>query len=147
MDTNDILKPSGKFQLECYSADGDLIWEEKNLNTVLTVGKNLALDILFGSTSAISTWHIGVSTDTTTVTAGYTLTGEVGTRQSTTFTRSGSTSTSTQVSLTGITATIALAFLATASTGGTIFAASTLSTPRTVVSTDTLRLTYSVTMT
>lgn len=134
----------GTFHLEHYNKDGELIYKSEKQNTVLRVGKQLALDILFGATSKVTTWHIGISNDNTALNQDYTLAGEVGTRQSTTFTRTGETTDSSQVSFTGVTETVRKAFVVSASTSGTIFAISDLSTPRTLVSTDTLRVIYSI---
>lgn len=141
-----FLTKGGEFQITCVDGiTGEVKWEEIAKNTVLTVGQTLALDILFdGSTSKVTTWNLGVSNDTTTITPSYTLTGEIGTRQATTFTLVSGTATTAQEAFTGITSTVQKAFLVTASTGGTVFAISNLSTPRTLVSSDVLNIIYSI---
>lgn len=146
LDSLDFLRDGGVFHLECFDGKtGELKWTEDIHNTVLNVGKNLALDILFdGSTSKIITWHLGVSNDSTSVTASYSLSGEVGTRQATTWSRTGQTVTSQEKSFTGITDTVRKAFVVTASSGGTVFAVSDLSTARTLTSSDILKITYSI---
>lgn len=147
IDTLDFLAKGGSFHLECFDGEtGELKWVDDCKNTVLNVGRNLALDILFdGSTAKITTWHLGVSNDSTSVTANYSLSGEVGTRQATTWSRTSQTVTSQEKSFTGITDTVRKAFVVTQASGGTVFAVSDLSTPRTLVSTDILKITYSIT--
>lgn len=144
IDSLEFLQKGGTFHLECYSEDGQLKWKDEAKNTVLRVGKQLALDILFGATAKVTTWHLGLSNDNTALTQDYTLDGEVGTRQATSFTRTGETVDSDQESFTGITDTVRKAFVVSASSMGTVFAISDLSTPRTLVSTDTLKVTYSI---
>lgn len=144
-DVLDFLMKGGTFNLECYDKDGNLKWTDECKNLVINVGKNLALDILFDAvTSKVTTWHLLVSNDSTAITATYSLTGEVGTRQATTFSRASQTVTSDQESFTSITDTVRKAGLITASSSGTLFAISDLSTPRTLVSSDTLKVTYSI---
>ena len=142
--TVESLKFQGQFHFECYDADGNLKWMDDTKNTVLTVGKNHILDVVFASGTQVTTWHVGLTNDNTAITAGYTLTGEVGTRQATTFTRTSQTVASDQESFTSITDTVRKAFVVTASSAGTVVAVSDLSTPRTLTSSDVLKVTYSI---
>lgn len=144
-DTLEFLSQGGTFHLECYDKDGNLKWEDEAKNTVLRVGKQKALDILFDAvTTKITTWHLGVSNDSGALSQDYVLAGEIGTRQATLFTRTGETVDSDQESFTGITDTVRKAFVVSAASMGTVFAVSDLSTPRTLVATDTLKVTYSI---
>jgi hypothetical protein len=43
-DISDILKIKGRFRVRCVDKNGVLRWEDEIENTVVTVGKNLALD-------------------------------------------------------------------------------------------------------
>ena len=141
----DSLGFGGRFNVECYDENGNLKWQEDAKNLVTTAGLNLFLDILFdGVTSKVTTWHLGVSTDNTAITGGYSLTGEVGTRQATSFTRTSQTVASDEESFTSITATVRKVFVVTASSSGTLVAVSDLSTARTLVSSDVLKITYSL---
>lgn len=46
--------------VECVGADGKVKWTERVRNTVMTPGKTLALNILFGATAKVSTWYCGL---------------------------------------------------------------------------------------
>lgn len=143
----DSFAPFGWFDIQHYNGDGELLWEETKPNLVLTVGRNHILDVVFASGTQVTTWHIGLSNDNTSITATYSLTGEVGTRQATSFTRTNQTVASDQESFTTITDTVRKAFVVTASSMGTVIAVSDLSTPRVLTSSDTLKVTYSISAT
>lgn len=141
----DLITPKGHFSLQCFNKDGEKVWQEDINNVVLNVGKNLFLDVMFGATAKVTTWHLGLSTDPSTIdAAAYSLIGEVGTRQATSFTRVSQTIQSDEETFTGITATVRKAFLVSASTSGILFGVTNLSTPRVVVSTDNIKIVYSV---
>lgn len=145
MDNLGFLARGGTFHLQCYDKDGNLKWQEDAKNAVVTAGLNKLLDILFDAvTSKITTWHLGVSSDNTAISGSYSLASEVGTRQPTTFTRTSQTCASDEESFTGIDATVRKVFVITASSSGTLIAVSDLSTPRTMVSSDVLKCTYSL---
>lgn len=145
MEQVESLKQAGIFHLTCFDKDGNVKWEQDSKNTVLRLGKQLSLNVLLGATAKVTTWHLGLSNDNTALDQDYTLAGEVGTRQATVFTRTGETTTSDAETFTSITDTVRKAFLVSASTSGIVFAVSDLSTPRTLLSTDSLQITYSVT--
>lgn len=143
----DLFEVGGVFTVTCYDAQGAVKWVEENHNTVVNVGKQHILDVVFASGSQVATWYLGLSSDSTAITATYSLAGEVGTRQSTAFTRTNQTVDSTEESFTGIDATVRKTFVVSASSGGTLVAVSDLSTARTLVNTDVLKVTYSISAT
>jgi len=145
IDGLDFLRKGGTFNIECYDEKGNLKWTDESKNVVLrTGGKQHALDVLFASGTQVTTWHLGVSNDATALDQDYSLAGEVGTRQATTFTRTDETVDSDQESFTGITDTVRKAFVVSAASGGSVFAISDLSTARVLTSGDTLKVTYSI---
>lgn len=133
------------YEVSCLSKDKEVVWSEVSNNTVLNVGKEKVLDILFdGATAKITTWHIGLSTDNGSLTPTYSLIGEVGTRQPVTFTRENQTMTSSTAVFTGIAATVRKLFLANALTSGIIFSVLNLSASRTIAVDDTIQIVYNV---
>lgn len=55
---NNEFKPKGLFKIEHYRS-GDLLNTYEFPNGVTTVGKNHALDVVFGGTTQVATWNIG----------------------------------------------------------------------------------------
>lgn len=53
MNTHDEMEMEihGTYEVECYDADGNLRWSDLIYNTVVTVGKNLALDTFLAGSS------------------------------------------------------------------------------------------------
>lgn len=156
----DNLKIGGVFTLQCYDKNGKLKWDDKFHNLVVNEGLQNILDVMFSSSSQTATWYLGLTDGTPTVAAGDTLashagwteeTGYTGNRQEWVEVRSGQTMTNTAsvavFPITG-TATIGGGFLASVATGtaGILFSAGALSDgDRSVISGDTLKLTYSLT--
>lgn len=159
----------GRYHCECFDADGNLKWTEDFNNLVTTIGKNEMLDLyLAGSAWTAGTAYMGLK-GTGTAAAGDTLASHAGwselnitsARVSVTFSSasSGSKASSGTVNH-SITAagptTVAGVFLAVksaagtaasstiANTNGTLFSAGDFSSSRSVVSGDTLQVTYTV---
>jgi hypothetical protein len=75
------VEAHGKYEIECFGADGKPKWRETIENVVCTVGKNLALDsFLAGSTYTVTGPFMGLisSTSYTGVAAGDTMTSHAG---------------------------------------------------------------------
>lgn len=133
------------YDVICLSKDDTVKWKETSINTVLNAGKELILDVLFDAvTSKVTSWHVGLSTDNGSLTPAYTLSGEVGTRQAVTFSRTDQTASTSTAEFTGIGATIRKLFLANASSSGIIVSVLNLSAPRTVIESDTIQIVYNV---
>lgn len=156
----DNLKIGGVFTLECYGKNGKLKWEEEFHNLVVNEGLQNILDVMFSSSTQTVTWYLGLTDGTPTVAAGDTLASHAGWTEVTAYTgnrqewvevRSGQTMTnSASVAVFPITgtATIGGGFLSSVASGtvGILFSAGALSGgDRSVVSGDTLNLTYSLT--
>jgi hypothetical protein len=159
MDVKDRFKIAGFFTFECFDKDGNLKWSEKTDNLVVNVGLQKALDdTLLGGTQD-STWWLGLTDGSATFAAGDTMASHsgwtefdeyTGNRKTYTATRSSQTvSNSASAASFAINAsgTVGGGFLNTDETGtaGTLFSGSALSSDRSVVSGDTVNLTYTVT--
>jgi len=157
---------SGEFHVLCYDKDGNLKWEEKNPNLVMNTGiQYLVGNGLTNSSTKITAWYIGLTSGTGTYAAGDTLashtwtefTNYTGTRKSCTFASAtlanpsvATNSASVASFVMGGSGTILGAFLcdATSGTSGTLFSASNFTGgSRTVVSGDTLNVTYTFSLT
>ena len=153
-----VEAPYFTYDITCVGADGQEKWRETFRNLVTTAGKTLILNTIFGSTSKSPSWFMGmISTLSTGPAVGDTLaskawtesTAYTGNRKTITFgTASAGSITHTAVSF-GITATDTIngCFVCDAATGtaGTLYSAGTF-TARSVVSTDTLNITVTLTI-
>lgn len=75
----DSIKVGGHFMVKCFGSDGQLKWEDSFQNTVVDVGLEHLLDILFVSaTTQIDPWYIGLTDGTPTVAAGDTMGSHAG---------------------------------------------------------------------
>lgn len=154
-------KAEGVYKLTCIAQDGSIRWEEIIDNTVVTVGKAALLNVMFASGTQITAWYLGLIdgtvaptysvTDTMSSHAGWTenTTYSNATRPSGTFTTTATNSISTAAAAFNIngTATLAGAFLVSNSTKsgttGTLYSAGSFSAGnRSVLSGDTLNVTY-----
>ena len=71
----------GKFVVECVGADGKVKWRDEFHNTVVTVGKNLALDtLLAGSSYSVTGPYMGLisSTSYSAISASDTMSSHAG---------------------------------------------------------------------
>jgi len=165
----------GRYEVECFGADGKLKWRDTIANTVATVGKNLALDsFLAGAAYTVTGPYMGLisSTSYTATAAGDTMAShsgwlEAGGANAPTYSgnrktavwsaaASGSKALSAALSfaITG-TGTVKGAFLVFGSgasatkdnTSGTLWSAGTFSTgDKAVVNGDTLNVNYSTSL-
>ena len=165
----------GHFEVKCLDADGNVKWEDTIENTVVTVGKNLALDTyLAGSSYTVTGPFIGLisSVSFTAIAAGDTMSShtgwtEAGATNAPTYTSprktaawsaasggSKSLSSSLSYAITG-TGTVKGAFVAYGSgavstidnTSGTLYSAGLFTGgDKSVVNTDTLVVTYSTSL-
>lgn len=158
------MQIKGRYTIECRDAEGNLKWSDEFNNLVTTVGKNDMLDkYLAGSAWSTGTVYMGLkgagsaaAGDTMSSHAGWSelnISASSGARLATTFSAasSGSKATSSAVSF-SITAagptTVAGIFVVVggtatnANTTGTLFSAGDFSSSRSVVSGDTLNVTY-----
>lgn len=156
----------GRYTVECRDAAGNLKWAEAFDNLVTTAGKNTMLDkYLAGSSWTTGTVYMGLkgtgtaaAGDTMSSHAGWSelnITSSSGARQSVAFSAAsgGSKSTSSAVAFSVTTAgptTVAGVFIVVggaatnADTSGTLFSAGDFSSSRSVISGDTLNVSYSV---
>ena len=164
----DTMSIQGRYTAVCYSVDGFVKWADDIENLVTTVGKNLTLDTILGNSAAgaVVMGLKGVGTAAVTDTqASHPTWLEVGLANAPTYAgnrptpsfasaAAGSKTTSSAVSfsITG-TGTVAGCFIniggsATKdSTTGTLFSAGDFSSSKSVVSGDTIAVTYTATLT
>ena len=156
----------GVFKIQCFDKDGNLKWEDSTHNLVVNEGLNDMNDKYFSGSTYTAAWYLGLVTGPgsgNTYAAGDTLGTHLGWSEFTSYSgnrklvtfgsaaidggnsvidNSGSPS---QFVMTGG-GTIAGAFLASVATGtsGILFSVSNFQSPgdRTVVSADTLNVTY-----
>ena len=163
---NEKAKAGGVFTLQCFDKDGKLKWEESTHNLVVNTGLQDMNNKYFKGSGYSAAWYMGLITGPgsgTTIAAADTLashsgwtefTDYSGTRPAITFgtptTADPSvitnSATPSAFSISGAGGVVAGAFICTAASGtsGTLFSASDFQSPgdRTVVSGDTLNVTY-----
>lgn len=157
---NEGIKLGGVFKLECYDKNGVLKWVSEWSNTVVNVGLQHTLDVVFSAAANVATWFLGLTDSAPTVNAADTLashagwveeTGYTGDRQAWVEVRSAEVMTNAaSVAVFPITgsATIGGAFLCSVATttSGTLMSAGALTGgDRVVANLDTLNLTYTMT--
>ncbi len=152
------LNLNNRWAVTCVGSDGEVKWTEEKDNLITTEGLNHILDTSFHAGTAVTTWYIGLkgsgspaaadtlaSHSTWTEAAGY-----AGTRKEWTegASSAGSMTNSSSVDFSiNATATIAGAFLASATSGttGTLYGIVDFTAARSVLSGDTLQITVTVT--
>lgn len=156
----------GRYVVECFDADGNAKWSDTIDNLVTTVGKNWMLDNAFAATATNATnVYMGLkgsgsaaAGDTMASHSGWSelnITSSSGARQSVSFSAasSGSKATSAACSFSVTTAgptTVAGVFVVlgstaattNGSTAGTLFSAGDFASSRSVISGDTLQVSY-----
>jgi hypothetical protein len=158
METIANLGLTNIWNVTCLDKDGNVKWNEEKKNLITTVGLNHILDTQFHASTQVTTWYIGLK-GAGTPAAGDTMASHATWSEITDYSgdrkewtegaaASGSMTNASSVdfSVTG-TATIAGAFLNTASTGtaGTLYGVVDFSSARSVISGDTLQVTVTVT--
>jgi hypothetical protein len=154
------LSVTGRYDVKCLDADGNLKWEDSIQNLVVTVGKANLLNVYLASGTQTATWYLGLvdGASTPTYVVGDTMSSHAGwtesvaysnvTRPTGTFatTTTNSIATSPTTFTINATATIAGAFLTTNSTKsgtiGTLYSAGNFAASRAVISGDSLLVTY-----
>jgi hypothetical protein len=166
---NDSMAIEGYYTAICYSADGFVKWTEDIHNVVCTVGKNATLDSILGNSSqgavvmGLKGTGTAVAADTMTNHSTWVEVGGTnapqytGNRPSPSFSvaTAGSKTTSAAVTFTmsGTSGTVAGCFIniggsATKdTTSGILFSAGDFSSSKSVVSGDTIAVTYTATLT
>jgi hypothetical protein len=165
---NDGLSIQGFYHAVCYDQDGNIKWEDDIENLVTTVGKNLTLDTILGN-SAAGAIVMGLKGTGTAVVAdtqsSHASWNEVGLANAPTYTAPRKTPTFSAAS-TGSKTTSAASSFSITSTGtvagcfiniggsstidnttGTLFSAGDFSSSKSVVSGDTIAVSYTCTLT
>jgi len=162
---------TGKYTFECYDKDGNLKWTAETENLVVNVGLQYMAGVALTSTTQITTWYIGLwgAAASNAPAAGDTMASHIGwtevtpysnaTRPTATFAAATNanpsvvTNSASPASFTiNATQTVGGAFLTSNDTKGgstgTLFSGSDFSSPgdRSVVSGDTLNVTYSLSL-
>ena len=166
--SNEGLKATGKFLIECYDKDGKLKWADESKNLVVNVGlQYMAGTALDGSTARITSWYLGLygAASSNNPAAGDTMSSHAGwtevtdyteaTRPAATFVAATTanpsvvTNSASKAQFTmNATVTVGGAFLTSnntkGGTSGTLFSAKDFSSPgdRNVVSGDVVLVTY-----
>ncbi len=151
----------GKFIATCKKADGSIRWVEEFPNTVVNVGLEFALDVLFDSSVAkTAVWFVGPTDGTPTVAAADTMASHAGWVETTAYsetvrqvfvdvrsTRTVSNTASKATFSINASTTIGGAFIASTSTkkttsGTLLCAAAFTGGDRSVAASDTLEIQY-----
>jgi hypothetical protein len=165
------VKATGKYTFECYDKDGNLKWTAETENLVVNVGLQYMAGVALTSTAQITTWYLGLwgAAASNAPAAGDTMASHIGwtevtpysnaTRPTATFAAATNanpsvvTNSASPASFTiNATATVGGAFLTSNDTKGgstgTLFSGADFSAPgdRSVVSGDTLNVTYSLSL-
>ena len=166
--SNEGLKATGKFLIECYDKDGKLKWTDESKNLVVNVGlQYMAGTSLDGSTARITSWYLGLygAASSNNPAAGDTMSSHAGwtevtdyteaTRPAATFVAATTanpsvvTNSASKAQFTmNATTTVGGAFLTSnntkGGTSGTLFSAKDFNSPgdRSVVSGDVVLVTY-----
>jgi hypothetical protein len=158
---NEKIGVIGNYVVECFDQDGNIKWQENIENIVVTVGKNDLLDKYFAGSAYTAAWYMGLVDGASTPTYAITdtMSSHAGWTESTGYSNStrptvawnaassgSKVSTATSFSI-NATVTIIGAFMVTNSTKGgttgTLYSAGSFSAgSRSVLSGDTLNVTY-----
>lgn len=68
----------GVFHVECFDKEGNLRWADDAKNAATDQGLNHALNVVFGGTTPVTPWYIGLITGTGTLAAADTLASHAG---------------------------------------------------------------------
>jgi hypothetical protein len=164
-DTQETMNITGYYTIECIGSDGEVKWADGIENLVVTEGKAKLFNVNFASGTPTTAWYLGLVeqigawapafavTDTLASHGNGTSSGwaettsYAGTRKTATFTATATNSISASAAsfVMNASVTAAGAFLATVSSGtsGTLYSAGAfIGGNRTVVSGDTIVVTY-----
>lgn len=160
---------TGRYDVKCLDAEGNLKWEDSIENLVVTVGKNDLLDKYFAGSAYTAAWYMGLvdSASFSAYAAGDTLASHTGWLEYLNYTISGSStnrataawnaasagskaSTATTFTISGAGGTVLGAILCTtqarntSSNGGAgvLYSAGSFATSRAVIAGDSLLVTY-----
>ena len=163
------LSVTGRYDVKCLDADGNLKWEDSIENLVVTVGKNDLLDKYFAGSAYTAAWYMGLvdNASFSAYAAGDTLASHTGWLEYLNYTISGSStnrataawnaasagskaSTATTFTISGAGGTVLGAILCTtqarntSSNGGAgiLYSAGSFATSRAVIAGDSLLVTY-----
>ena len=160
-EASDAIGVRGAFTIVCRAADGSVRWEDAFPNTVVTGGKNDLLNKYFLGSSYTAAFYVGLK-GSGTINAADTMSSHAGWAEITTYSNgtrpafsaaaasAGSTSNSASPAVFNIngSATVAGCFITTNNTvGGTtgvLFSAADFALARSVLSGDTLSVTYTI---
>ena len=160
---------TGRYDVKCLDADGNLKWEDSIENLVVTVGKNDLLDKYFAGSAYTAAWYMGLvdNASFSAYAAGDTLASHTGWLEYLNYTISGSStnrataawnaasagskaSTATTFTISGAGGTVLGAILCTtqarntSSNGGAgiLYSAGSFAASRAVIAGDSLLVTY-----
>ena len=160
---DDKLMFSGKYKFVARDKEGNIKWEDETKNLVVDAGLNYILDVSFAGSTQVDPWYVGLTDSTPTVAAGDTMASHAGWTEITAYSetvrqtyvdvRTSQTVSNTASKATysiNATTTVGGAFLSSDSTksgtAGTLLSAAALSGgDRSLLSGDTLEITYEFT--